>query len=293
MIEDYYVYIFSSVFAGVGFVGRYIWEFLMTRRKRELTEKINKIEFRLKEFYYPIFFYLKREQIIWEKILKLNKNQKSKSPPVKKVVKPRSGLKNIILNIHPPNNILKTENIKYLIDYIPGHKNIESKNSYDKNDKNYETNDNNCETNKKKCENYDDNKESAEYNDSNDTNDTNDSNDDNDDNDNEIKKTLKREKTINLDIIKALDEENLKIHKHVQTLIHEKICIAVPPKELVELFLQYDEHVTVYQILREINIYDKFPLQYGAPYPENLMEKIEERINELNIQYRIYSKKLG
>ena len=58
MIEDYYVYIFSSVFAGVGFVGRYIWDFFMTRRKRELTEKINKIEFRLKEFYYPIFFYL-------------------------------------------------------------------------------------------------------------------------------------------------------------------------------------------------------------------------------------------
>ena len=74
MIEEYYIYIFSSIFAAGGFVVRYIWEFIMARRKRELTDKITKIEFKLKEFYYPIFFYLKREQIIWDKILILYKN---------------------------------------------------------------------------------------------------------------------------------------------------------------------------------------------------------------------------
>ena len=82
MIEDYYVYIFSSVFATVGFLTRYLWEFIMARRKRELTEKINNIEFKLKEFYYPIFFYLKREQIIWDKILILYKNPTPSSPPI-------------------------------------------------------------------------------------------------------------------------------------------------------------------------------------------------------------------
>ena len=43
-MEDYYIYIFSSVFAGIGFITRYIWEFIMTRRKRELTEKLNSID---------------------------------------------------------------------------------------------------------------------------------------------------------------------------------------------------------------------------------------------------------
>ena len=104
---------------------------------------------------------------------------------------------------------------------------------------------------------------------------------------------MRRESTIHLDIIKALDEENLKIHKDVQDLIHNKICVAVPPKELVDLFLQYDEHVTVYQILRQMEIYDKFPIQYGTPYPQTLMQKIEERILYLNQQYHRYNKQLG
>ena len=102
-----------------------------------------------------------------------------------------------------------------------------------------------------------------------------------------------RSDTIYLDIIKALDEENLKIHKYVQDIIHEKICIAVPPKELIDLFLQYDEHATVYQILRQMNIYDKFPAQYGTPYPQELRQKIEERITYLNLKRDKYSKKLG
>ena len=101
------------------------------------------------------------------------------------------------------------------------------------------------------------------------------------------------ESSTHLDIIKALDEENLKIHKSVQDLIHNKLCIAVPPKELVNLFLQYDEHVTVYQILRKMEIYDKFPAHYETPYPEELMPKIDERINYLNKKYQKLSKLLG
>ncbi len=227
MIEDYYVYIFSSVFATVGFLVRYIWEFMMARRKRELTEKINKIEFKLKEFYYPIFFYLKREQIIWDKILKLHTNPKPSTPPIKILPASKRALRSVYLTIHNP----ETNEIE----------NNQTENSETENSK----------------------------------------------------IPIKRESTIHLDIIKALDEENLKIHKYVQDLIHNKICIAVPPKELIDLFLQYDEHVTVYQILRQIEIYDKFPIQYGTPYPQTLMQKIEERIIYLNTQYHKYNKRLG
>ena len=230
MIEEYYIYIFSSIFAAGGFVVRYIWEFIMARRKRELTEKINKIEFKLKEFYYPIFFYLKREQIIWDKILKLHTNPKPSTPPIKILPASKRVLSSIYLTIHNPETKETTNTGE----------NIE---------------------NSENTENY--------------------------------RMPVRRESTIHLDIIKALDEENLKIHKYVQDLIHNKICIAIPPKELIDLFLQYDEHVTVYQILRQMEIYDKFPIQYGTPYPQTLMQKIEERIIYLNKEHHRYNKRLG
>lgn len=218
MIEEYYVYIFSSIFGATGFILRYIWEFIMARKKRELTEKIKNIEFKLKEFYYPIFFYLKKEQIIWDKILKLHTNPKPSNSPIKLLPPSKIALSSAYLTI------------------------------------------NNSETHE--------NRQNS-------------------------KNPIRRESSIHLDIIKALDEENLKIHKFVQNIIHEKISIAVPPKELIDLFLQYDEHATVYQILRKMDIYDKFPAQYGTPYPQQLREKIEERITYLNIKHDKYSKKLG
>lgn len=206
-MEEYLVYILPPTFAIIGFVTRFVWEFFMNRRKREITEKIKLIEFRLKEFYYPIFFYLNREQIIWNKII----------------------------NLHSENSIIRTPAVlvpnRPSITYVS----IDSINIANENEE----------------------------------------------------QTLRH-----LNIIKALDEENLKIHKAVQEIIHEKISIALPPKYLIKLLLQYDEHVTVYQILRKMNIYDRFPIQYGAPYPSDIMEKIEKRIEELNNLHIKCSKKL-
>lgn len=264
MIEDYYVYIFSSVFATVGFLVRYLWEFIMARRKREFTEKINNIEFKLKEFYYPIFFYLKREQIIWDKILILYKNPSPKSPPISilpaskkavaKAIRKRESLISNRFSSIPKDSINIT---------------IENNNNQKKDDNN-KIIDKNI---KLLSEEIDKIQKIQDKED--------------------LKITKDRSDTIYLDIIKALDDENLKIHKYVQDIIHEKICIAVPPKELIDLFLQYDEHATVYQILRQMNIYDKFPAQYGTPYPQELRQKIEERITYLNIKRDKYSKKLG
>ena len=213
-MEEYLVYILPPAFAIIGFVTRFIWEFFINRRKRELSEKIKLIEFRLKEFYYPIFFYLNREQIIWNKII----------------------------NLHSENTIIRKPAVivsdKKSITYASIDKTTDTGNILSEKEKINETNK-------------------------------------------------------HFDIIKALDEENLKIHKEVQDIIHEKICIALPPKYLIQLLLQYDEHVTVYQILRKMNIYDRFPIQYGAPYPINIMEYIEKRIEELNNLHIKYSKKLG
>ena len=38
-MEQYLVYILPPVFAGVGFTVRFIWDFYINRRKRELQEK--------------------------------------------------------------------------------------------------------------------------------------------------------------------------------------------------------------------------------------------------------------
>ncbi len=262
MVEDYYIYIFSSLFATVGFLSRYIWEFIMARRKRELTEKINNIEFKLKEFYYPIFFYLKREQIIWDKILILYKNPTPDSPPI---------------TILPESKKALGKAIKYRDSLLK-----KKFSSIEENSINITIEDNNEKIEKKDNEKFDNvikklNQQVEEFHKIQD------------------RENLRKNKDsyLELDIIKALDEENLKIHKYVQDIIHEKICIAVPPKELIDLFLQYDEHATVYQILREMNIYDKFPAQYGTPYPQDLREKIEDRIKYLNIKRQQYSRHLG
>ena len=296
MIEDYYIYIFSSLFAALGFITRYIWEFIISRRRRELTEKINKIEFKLKEFYYPIFFYLKREQIIWEKILKLHKNPIPKTPVC--VPQSKKALAESYQSIFDRENYSCQDNEYSVINssYDVSENNfinnsiIDVSNSYQKKyEKNYDISKNiepstNIDISNTSIKNLklrrtrelnlikrEDSKYTKKQNSS----------------------FVRRESSIHLDIIKGLDEENLKIHKAVQDLIHEKMCLAVPPKELIALFLQYDEHVTVYQILRQMEIYDKFPVNYGTPYPEDLMQKIDERINYLNKQYQKYNKRLG
>jgi hypothetical protein len=236
----------------------------MARRKRELTEKINNIEFKLKEFYYPIFFYLKREQIIWDKILILYKNPTPSSPPISILPESKKSLgKAIKLREKLIENKFSSIDENSINITIEENSNNEKPDYNERAEKNIKTLNNQIDKILKIQDRED------------------------------MKNVKNINNTLNLDIIKALDEENLKIHKYVQDIIHTKICIAIPPKELIDLFLQYDEHTTVYQILREMKIYDKFPAQYGTPYPLELRQKIEERITYLNIKRNKYSKHLA
>lgn len=233
-MEEYLVYILTPSFGIIGFIIRYIWDLYTNRRKKEIQEKIKILEYRLKEFYYPIFFYLKREQIIWDKILKLHKLSFSKN---NKIIYSRNSELVNVSSLFAEKTQKHSNNL--LID-----KNI---NTIKLDPKNVEILEN------------EDNKEINN----------------------------------NLKIVKALDDENLKIHRAVQQLLHDKIYIALPPKHLVNLLMQYDEHVTVYQILRSMNIYNKFPIEYGAPYPNSLIKEIDSRIHELDNEYIKYNKKLA
>ena len=279
-MEDYIIYILSPTCAAIGFIIRFIWEFYINRRKRELTEKIQLIEFRLKEFYYPIFFYLYREQIIWSKILKLHSESDIKL--IANAYKSQPVIYNKLTSIRTSNisntqNILNTQNTysiqKKSIDFANINEINKLNTTYDTN-VTYNINDTTNDTHTNDID--------INYTNDTDTNDT-------DTNDTDTNDTDKRR----MDIIKALDEENLKIHKAVQSIIHDKISSALPPNNLVQLLLEYDQHVTVYQILREMGIYDRFPIQYDAPYPVKIRDCIEERIQELKSQHQKYSKKLG
>jgi hypothetical protein len=89
-----------------------------------------------------------------------------------------------------------------------------------------------------------------------------------------------------------LDKEMLKLHLENQQIIKERFVeICIENKELQELLLSYDEHVVVYQIIRKLktensqNINEMlWPAKLGSPYPEKMLECIEEKINSLDLQ---------
>lgn len=221
-MEEYFVYIFSSLFATLGFITRFLWDFYINRRKRELTEKIKSLEFRLQEFYYPIFFYLKREQIIWDKIIKLHQNAAQQEQEQEQIQLQEQ----IQINIELASSNVQTQLCPSI---APA----------------------------------------------------------------SVSTALPHSINRHFDLVKALDEEYLKIHNAVQQIIHTKICIALPPLHLVEVLMQYDEHVTVYQILRKMGIHDKFPVEYDTPYPLTIIEEVEKRIHELDKEYIKYNNKLN
>ena len=82
------------------------------------------------------------------------------------------------------------------------------------------------------------------------------------------------------EIIKELDKKTLENHLEIQKLILDNIVKAQPRQDLMDEIMLYDQHVTVFQALRSVGSTD-FPLKYGAPYPVNLIYKIEQRLQEL------------
>jgi hypothetical protein len=86
-----------------------------------------------------------------------------------------------------------------------------------------------------------------------------------------------------------LDKEILKIHLENQQIIKERsvdVCVD-EIANLSELLMQYDEHVTIYQIIRKLKSDNEdinkmiWPGKLGSNYPEKIMHEIENKLNEL------------
>ena len=81
------------------------------------------------------------------------------------------------------------------------------------------------------------------------------------------------------------DKKYLEILIQIQDIIHEHITIARPNQELSEIFLRFDEYVTVYRIMRETGSVDRdFPLSKGYPYPDKFQKTVNRRVRKLGME---------
>lgn len=222
MNTQFLLMIIPPLSAFFGFILKIIIENYSEKIKKEQKEKLDKIEYKLKEFYYPIYINLLRENSIWNKIISIYDDNKKKklyidtalSPAIKKYYSPINEIEltNTLSDLSPKKLVLN-ESIKI----VSTESVFEDKNK----------------------------------------------------------------------IMLELDKEILGIHLINQKIIHENIIKINPNKILMELLLKYDEHVTIYNILRKINplvnnFKDiKFPSKFNAQYPHELKNKIEEELYRL------------
>lgn len=151
----------SPLFAIIGFFGRTLYEKRCEKHNRKVRQKLEEVEYKMNDFYYPIYVRLRRENSIWQKIIRI-----------------------------------------------------------------YQQN--------------------GDYR-----------------------------------IINELDGELLNNHLHIQDIINKNIVKARPTPEMKDIIVEYDDHVTIYNIMRKIGIRDRFPKDFNAPYPTELMNMITKRLVEL------------
>jgi hypothetical protein len=217
-----------------GFLLKIFIENYSERIKKKRKEKLDIIEYKLKEFYYPIYINLLRENSIWNKIISIYSDHK-KITNTTSSTKTKRPYHDIILS---PSN--KKSAIPNRIFYESSIDDIEINSN--------ETELTNTNTNV-----------------------------------NIITETEEDKNHIMLE----LDKEILSIHLINQKIIHDNVIKVNPNKILMELILNYDEHVTVYNILRKMKpTLDKFkditfPSQFNAEYPHELKNKIEEELYKL------------
>jgi len=68
---------------------------------------------------------------------------------------------------------------------------------------------------------------------------------------------------------------------------------ARPCEEMSRLIVRFDEHVTVYRVMREMNPGGKqFPRSMGIPYPREFPERINAKVEELGKKLNTLMEKL-
>jgi hypothetical protein len=89
------------------------------------------------------------------------------------------------------------------------------------------------------------------------------------------------------------DKKNLEILIKIQGIIKKNLVKARPCEEMSRLIVRFDEHVTVYRVMREMNPHDKkFPRSLGVPYPPEFQSRINAKVEELGMRLNSLMEKL-
>ena len=236
--------IISPLSACFGFMLKIFIENYSEKIKKNNKEKLDQIEYKLKEFYFPIYINLLRENSIWNKIIAIYTNPNTKSINIEES---HSTIDILDVSMHNPSfdsplspiHILPNQEIN-----TPIQNNLSNRRNLFK---------------LKPI----------------------------------ITKPIISEETNK--IMLELDKEILSIHLINQQIIHNHIIKINPNEELLKLLLKYDEHITIYNILRKMypNLNNfkqiKFPSNFNAEYPYKLKNIIEEQLYKLKIDQNLLS----
>jgi len=235
--------------AAIGYILKTMFEHRTEKKKIKEKNKLDNIEYKLQEFYYPILSNLIRENSIWGKLIRISNESntilcKSKS---KTILSPST------------NNPLLLSN------------DSESPSSPFTNNQLLFINDNNSSSPKKPLLV----KQQS------------------------LSTLIDDDDLENNRITIELDKEILNIHLDNQKIIQNHLIKINPSLELRKALEKYDDHVTIFNILRKINpnvknIHEmKYPGHFNAFYPVELMEIINKEYNKLiDEQEKIYNSKI-
>ncbi|MBC8031221.1 MAG: hypothetical protein H7Z16_13985 [Pyrinomonadaceae bacterium] len=77
----------------------------------------------------------------------------------------------------------------------------------------------------------------------------------------------------------------IKNHEEIVSIVESSVYLAQADDALLVDLVAYIKHVAVYKALREAKDYDHNPIDLGEPFPENLVERIEQRLKLLQSEY--------
>ena len=96
-------------------------------------------------------------------------------------------------------------------------------------------------------------------------------------------KHFRSQEDLSDEIFAKYDKKNLEILSKIQIIIKRNIVKARPTPKMSQLIVDFDEYVTVYRTMRQIEPTARnFPsCKFGIPYPEDFLINLRIRVREL------------
>ena len=112
MVNELFIIVAPPICAAIGYLGKYFVDRIETAKEGRKSRKLKAIENKLKFFFYPFYSNLKRENLIFQRVLSFFKDKQNDNTNGEKdlYMKIFWGLDHEILNIHNENQELIKNN---------------------------------------------------------------------------------------------------------------------------------------------------------------------------------------